>query len=99
MLVSTVIPNKPQAWKKRKYFSAAGKAGVFSVKVHRATRESRVLKLYSMASTKIERHIKVRGAANPYDSRYTEYFAQRRCFAWRVLGGGPHAPAASTLAG
>jgi RNA-directed DNA polymerase len=92
-------PNKPQAWKKRKYFSAAGKAGVFSVKVHRATGESRVLKLYSMASTKIERHIKVRGAANPYDSRYTEYFAQRRCFAWRVLGGGPHAPAASTLAG
>ena len=92
-------PNKPQAWKKRKYFSAAGKAGVFSVKVHRATGESRVLKLYSMASTKIERHIKVRGAANPYDSRYTEYFAQRRCFAWRVLGGGPNAPVASTLSG
>jgi RNA-directed DNA polymerase len=92
-------PNKPQAWKKRKYFSAAGKAGVFSVKVHRATEESRVLKLYSIASTKIERHIKVRGAANPYDSRYTEYFAQRRCFAWRVLGGGPHAPVASTLSG
>ena len=92
-------PNKPQAWKKRKYFSAAGKAGVFSVKVHRVTGESRVLKLYSMASTKIERHIKVRGAANPYDSRYTEYFAQRRCFAWRVLGGGTHAPVASTLSG
>jgi RNA-directed DNA polymerase len=92
-------PNKPQAWKKRKYFSAAGKAGGFSVKVHRATGESRVLKLYSMASTKIERHIKVKGAANPYDSRYTEYFAQRRCFAWRVLGGGPHAPVASTLSG
>ena len=88
-------PHKPQAWKKRKYFSAAGKAGVFSVKVHRATGESRVLKLYSMASTKIERHIKVRGAANPYDSRYTEYFAQRRCFAWRVLGGGPNASVVS----
>ena len=92
-------PNKPQAWKKRKYFSAAGKTGGFSVKVHRATGESRVLKLYSMANTKIERHIKVRGAANPYDSRYTEYFAQRRCFAWRVLGGGPHASVASTLSG
>jgi RNA-directed DNA polymerase len=92
-------PRKSQAWKKRKYFSAAGKAGVFSVKVHRATGASRVLKLYSIASTKIERHIKVRGAANPYDSHYTEYFAQRRCFAWRVLGGGPHAPVAGTLSG
>jgi hypothetical protein len=93
------LKHKPQAWKKRKYFSAAGKAGVFSVKVHRATGESRVLKLYSMASTKIERHIQVRGAANPYDSRYTEYFAQRRCFAWRMLGGGPHGPVASNLSG
>jgi RNA-directed DNA polymerase len=92
-------PHKPQAWKKRKYFSAAGKAGVFSVKVYRATGESRVLKLYSIASTKIERHIKVRGTANPYDSNYTEYFAQRRCFAWRVLGGGTNAPVASTLSG
>jgi RNA-directed DNA polymerase len=69
-------PTPPQQapsleWKQRKYFSATGKAGVFSVKVHRATGESRVLKLYSMASTKIERHIKVRGAANPYDARYT----------------------------
>ena len=69
------------------------------MKVCRATGENRVLKLYSIASTKIERHIKVRGAANPYDSRYTEYFAQLRCFAWRVLGGGPNAPVARTLAG
>jgi hypothetical protein len=29
--------------------------------------------------------LKVRGAANPYDPIYSEYFAQRRCFAWRVL--------------
>jgi hypothetical protein len=52
---------------------------------------SRVLKLYS----KLERHIKVRGDANPYDPRYTEYFEQRRCFAWRVLGGGPNASVVS----
>jgi hypothetical protein len=29
-------------------------------------------------------HIKVRGEANPYDPVYTEYFEQRRCFAWRT---------------
>jgi len=77
-------PGKTQAWKKRKYFSAAGDKGLFSVQVQRANGESRVLSLYRMASTQIQRHIKVRGAANPYDPRYTDYFHQRRCFAWRV---------------
>jgi hypothetical protein len=32
----------------------------------------------------LERHIKVRGEANPYDPDYTRYFERRRCFAWRV---------------
>ncbi len=87
-------PEKSQAWKHRKYFSAAGPAGVFSVRLHPKTGEPRVLKVYSMANTKIERHLKVRGAANPYDPTYTEYFDQRRCFAWRVLrpSGGVKAP-------
>jgi RNA-directed DNA polymerase len=79
-------PNKSQAWKKRKYFSAAGDKGGFSVRVQTQRGETRVLQLYRLASTTIERHIKVRGAANPYDPRYTKYFAQRRCFAWRVRG-------------
>jgi len=78
-------PKKSQAWKQRKYFSAADQPWVFSARVHTKKGESRVLKLYRMASTKIERHIKVQGAANPYDPNYTEYFDQRRCFAWRVL--------------
>ncbi len=32
----------------------------------------RVLALYRAAKTVLERHIKVRGDANPYDHRYTE---------------------------
>jgi RNA-directed DNA polymerase len=79
-------PTKSQAWKKRKYFSAAGDKGRFSVRVRSRKGQSRVLTLYRMASTTIERHIKVRGTANPYDPRYTQYFAQRRCFAWRIRG-------------
>jgi RNA-directed DNA polymerase len=89
-------PDKPHAWKQRKYFFATGKPGVFSVKVHRVKGESRVLTLYPLASTKIERHIKVKGAANPYDPNYAEYFDQRRCFAWRVLGNSRVASAAPT---
>jgi RNA-directed DNA polymerase len=82
-------PNKTQAFKKRKYFSAAGEKWGFSVHIRTAKGESRVLKLYRMARTKIQRHIKVRSEANPYDVTYTEYFHKRRCFAWRVLGGAP----------
>jgi RNA-directed DNA polymerase len=76
-------PKKSQAWKKRKYFSAAGETGGFSVQIQRRGK-SGVLKLYRLASTRIERHIKVKGQAQPYDPQYTQYFEQRRCFAWRV---------------
>src|SRR6266700_5245027 len=34
-------PTKSRAWKKQKYFSAAGETGAFSVRVHRAKGESR----------------------------------------------------------
>jgi RNA-directed DNA polymerase len=77
-------PKKSQAWRKGKYFSAAGDKGLFSVRVHSQNGQSRLLTLYRMTSTTIERHIKVRGTANPYDPRYAQYFAQRRCFAWRI---------------
>jgi RNA-directed DNA polymerase len=80
-------PTKSSRWRSKRYFSASGKQGVFSVKVLKQG-QSRVLSIYRLASTAIERHIKIRGEANPYDSRYTEYFAKRRCFFWRIRNGG-----------
>lgn len=77
-------PNKSYGWLKCKYFSA-GDAFGFSARIRTKTGESKVLKLYSLARTVIERHIKVRGEANPYDPVYTEYFERRRCFAWRTV--------------
>jgi RNA-directed DNA polymerase len=92
-------PKKSQAWKKHKYFSAAGEKGLFSVRVRGKKGPSHVLTLYRMASTTIERHIKVRGTANPYDPCYTQYFAQRRCFAWRIRSTNRRTPTGSaTLA-
>ncbi len=91
-------PNKSATWRIHKYFSAAGKKGLFSVRIRKAGSQSRVLTLYRMSSTRIERHIKVKGAANPYDPLYVDYFAKRRCFAWRVralrapLAAAPKAP-------
>ena len=79
-------PHKSAAGKKRKYFSVAD--GAFSVSYRTKKGESRRLTLYRMAATSIERHLKVKGEANPYDPNYTEYFGKRRCFAWRVRWGG-----------
>jgi RNA-directed DNA polymerase len=76
-------PNKPAGWIRKRYFSADPK-GAFSVLVKDPQGKDRVLKVYSAAHTVIQHHIKVRGAANPYDPEYTEYFERRRCFAWRT---------------
>ena len=69
-------PNKSAKWKQRKYYSAA--QGLFSVRLTKGRGKGQVLTLYKASSTKIKRHIKVRGAANPYDSDYTRYFESRR---------------------
>jgi RNA-directed DNA polymerase len=77
-------PNKTYGWIRRKYFSAAGCVGDFSARQRLADGGNRLLRLYRVARTKIERHIKVRAEANPYDVAYHEYFEQRKVFAWRV---------------
>jgi RNA-directed DNA polymerase len=64
-------PNKSAEWKRRRYFQN----GDFSV---RLASTGKTLALYKAASTKIKRHVKIRGAANPYDPVYTTYFEQRR---------------------
>jgi RNA-directed DNA polymerase len=81
-------PTKSKRWKRRNYFSAAP-SKAFSVRLEAKDGRSRVLSLYRIVSTKIERHIKVRGDANPYDPKYTQYFQMRRCWLWRVLWSNP----------
>lgn len=77
-------PNKSCGWLKQKYFSHQGKFG-FYARQRTRTGETQVLILNSPRRTVLERHVKVRGEANPYDPIYAEYFERRRCFAWRTL--------------
>jgi RNA-directed DNA polymerase len=77
-------PKKPYRWLKQKYFSHEGQFGFYACKRTRAG-ETQVLRLHTPRRTVLERHVKVRGEANPYDPHYTEYFERRRCFAWRTL--------------
>lgn len=77
-------PNKSYGWMKRKYFTVGGSFG-FGARIRTGTGKSQVLRLYSIARTVLQRHIKVRGEANPYDPTYTEYFEKRRSFVGRTL--------------
>jgi len=92
-------PGKSTAWKRRKYFSAAKPSRLFSVQTYGQDGEHRVLKVYRLASTSIERHIRVRGAANPYDPRYIEYFQKRRSFIGRTRWTTPRAASPSLRPG
>lgn len=76
-------PNKSRGWIKRRYYSADEKRG-FSIWTQDREGKRRPSTIYRLAQTVIERHIKVRGEANPYHPAYIEYFEKRRCFAWRT---------------
>ena len=73
--------NKSATWISQRYFSADS---AFSVRSLDRQGTPKLLKVYQLAKTVIQRHIKVRGAANPYDPQYDDYFKRRRCFAWRT---------------
>jgi len=77
-------PNKPYGWLRRKYLTLGGTFG-FATRISTGTGANQVLRLYSIAKTVIERHIKVRGEANPYDPVYTQYFERRRRSSGRTL--------------
>jgi RNA-directed DNA polymerase len=40
--------------------------------------KKKVLSLIIAGSTRIVRHVKIRGKANPYDEDYSEYFRKRQ---------------------
>jgi RNA-directed DNA polymerase len=84
-------PNKSAGWISQRYFSADAK-GAFSIRTQDRKGQPQVLKVYRLAETIIQRHIKVRGAANPYDPEDTDYFEKRRCFAWRTYPLGKPVP-------
>ena len=76
-------PEKSARWRRRKYFSAA-ENWTFATRLHLADGTEQTFKVLQVANTPVNRYLKVRGDANPYDPKDTEYFQQRRCFAWRI---------------
>jgi RNA-directed DNA polymerase len=67
--------NKRMGWIKDRYFPArAARRWVFTG----VDKRGQEVHLITAASTPIERHVKVKGRANPYDPTHDAYFALRR---------------------
>lgn len=87
-------PKKSRAWRRRKYYPAAGK-GCLATWVQTRDGKSRLFKLHNLLQTVMDRHIKVKAEANPYHPDWVDYFKKRKCFAWRSYPVGKGSPWAS----
>ncbi|MCP3923948.1 MAG: group II intron reverse transcriptase/maturase, partial [Desulfobacterales bacterium] len=65
--------NKSTKWLKRKYLSKGSKSGGFSTIVKNKKGIPKTCELIKAGSIHIMRHIKIRGAANPFDPQYKGY--------------------------
>ena len=77
-------PNKGLHWIKERYFKPEGNRNwIFTA--HTKTKEGkpRILKLVKASDTKIQRHIKIRGEANPFDPEQETYFEDR--LGWKMM--------------
>lgn len=78
-------PRKNARWVKARYFHAlGGRTWVFAAFTggHRAPGQPGSKRLVYADDTRIRRHRKVVGAANPFDPRWRSYFAQRASRQW-----------------
>lgn len=67
-------PSKNAGWIRQKYWrSVGGRNWVFAADVVAKDGSKKVMELYSLAGTPIERHRKIKGEFNPYDPQWEEY--------------------------
>ena len=70
--------NRGASWIRKRYYTTLGlRKWCFYSKVKAGKQESRIL-LTLAQRTKIERHVKVRSEASPYDPDFKEYFIKRK---------------------
>jgi len=71
-------PHKPHTWIKKKYFqSRGGQNWVFSGEILGREGALQPIRLIKANSIPIERHVKIRSEANPYDPEWEVYFEKR----------------------
>lgn len=71
-------PNKGRWWIKTRYFHSIGSRNwVFAEKAQKANGKSGFMELYLAANTPIQRHVKIKSEACPYDTACEPYFEKR----------------------
>jgi len=71
-------PNKPAGWLRKRYFRpVGGQAWIARGEVPGKSGKLRPVRLFQASSMPITRHIKVKGAANPFDPEWEPYFEAR----------------------
>jgi RNA-directed DNA polymerase len=71
-------PKKAKRWIKEKYFAVIGRRRwVFQGEVQGRKGKSQPVRLLAAANVPIQRHTKIKGAANPYDPAWELYFEER----------------------
>jgi RNA-directed DNA polymerase len=72
-------PNKSCGWVRRKYFRTLGhRHWAFATTIRGYNGESRILALSLASDTRIDRHVRVKSDANPFDPVWDSYFAMRK---------------------
>jgi RNA-directed DNA polymerase len=71
-------PTKSAAWVKAKYFRAtATRQWIFFGQVEGHQGKPQTIQLFDPTQVPIQRHIKIKGEANPYDPQWETYFEKR----------------------
>lgn len=70
--------NKSIQWLKREYWSKGSQPGRFSTVVKDKNGNPRIYELIKAYSIHIQRHIKIRSDANPFDPEHQQYFRARQ---------------------
>ena len=79
-------PKKSSKWLYKKYWTAAGKKWIFSIKVKQTKKDKskkgkqtfKVYQVCRISSIGIKRHRKIKADANPYLPEYGRYFYERK---------------------
>lgn len=71
-------PSKTSNWLRKRYFQpVGGQAWIFGGEVRGRNGKLRPVRLFQASSIPITRHVKVKGAANPFDPEWEGYFEAR----------------------
>ncbi len=72
-------PNKNHQWRKRRYYRRQGmRDWIFSAIVQDKSGRQSTLELFRLSEIAIQRYVKVKAAATPFDPMYRDYFERRK---------------------